>query len=70
MKAPVPLPFVKKGENVPPTGVTMQAVLGFTLPFILILVTALLAYFIIRAGIGSGEEAAEAGATLRALAAL
>lgn len=59
MKAPVPLPFVRKGEDVPPTGVTMQAVLGFILPFILILATAVIAYFIIRAGVSGGEELEE-----------
>lgn len=68
MKAPMTLPFVKRGEDVPPTGVTVQAVLGFFLPFILILVTALLAYFIIRAGIGSGDGEAGVGAAVRALA--
>ncbi len=64
MKAPVPLPFVKRGEEVPPSGVKLQALLGFALPFILILVTAALAYFIIRAGINEPEAAEE---TTRAL---
>lgn len=70
MKAPVPLPFVKKGEEVPPSGVTLQAVLGFMLPFILILITALLAYFIIRAGIGGGEQAEEGASAILELLAL
>lgn len=47
----LPLPFLNRGERIPPTGVTTQAVLGFLLPFIMIIVTAILAYFIIRAGI-------------------
>lgn len=55
MKAPIPLPFVKRGEEVPPSGITMQAVLGFLLPFILIAVTALITFFVIRAGVGGGE---------------
>lgn len=67
MKAPVPLPFVKRGEEVPPSGVTLQAILGFALPFILILVTALLAYFIIRAGISDPEGAEEATTSILAL---
>lgn len=56
MKAPIPLPFVRRGEEVPPSGVTAQAVLGFLLPFILIALTALIAYFVIRAGVGAGGE--------------
>ncbi|MDP9371341.1 MAG: hypothetical protein M3Q65_02565 [Chloroflexota bacterium] len=59
MKAPIPLPFVRRGENVPPTGVTMQAVLGFLLPFLLIALTALITYFIIRAGIERPAPAEE-----------
>ena len=56
MKAPIPLPFVKRGEEVPPSGVRLQAVLGFLLPFILIFLTALIAWFVIRAGIEQGAE--------------
>ena len=56
MKAPIPLPFVKRGEEVPPSGVRLQAVLGFLLPFILIFLTALIAWFVIRAGIERGAE--------------
>ena len=59
MKAPIPLPFVKRGERVPPTGVTMQAVLGFLLPFLLIALTALVTYFVIRAGIQRPAPAEE-----------
>ncbi|HEX5504013.1 MAG TPA: hypothetical protein VFW96_15410 [Thermomicrobiales bacterium] len=32
----------------PPTGLTTQAVLGFLMPFILILITAIITYFVIR----------------------
>ena len=44
MKAPIPLPFVEKGEDIPPSGVSLQAILGFLLPFILIFV---IMYFLI-----------------------
>jgi hypothetical protein len=47
MKAPVPLPFVEKGEDIPPSGVTAQAILGFLLPFILIALCGLVVYFVI-----------------------
>lgn len=67
MKAPVPLPFVKRGEEVPPSGVKLQALLGFALPFILILVTAVLAYFIIRAGISDPETVEEATTSILTL---
>ncbi|MGN6675122.1 MAG: hypothetical protein ACTHMJ_19785 [Thermomicrobiales bacterium] len=49
MKAPVPLPFVKKGEEVPPSGVTTQAVLGFLVPIIMIVLAAIVFYFVIHA---------------------
>jgi hypothetical protein len=32
----------------PPTGLTTQAVLGFLTPFILILIAAIITYFVIR----------------------
>lgn len=47
MKAPIPLPFVEKGEDIPPSGVNLQAVLGFLLPFILIALCGLIVYFMI-----------------------
>lgn len=47
MKAPVPLPFVEKGEDIPPSGVTAQAVLGFLLPFLLIILCGVIVYFMI-----------------------
>ncbi len=49
MKAPFPLPFVKKGEDVPPSGVTAQAVLGFLLPFFLIALLGVIVYFMLVA---------------------
>jgi hypothetical protein len=49
MKAPIPLPFVKKGEDVPPSGVTTQAVLGFVLPFLLIALMGLIIFFMLSA---------------------
>ena len=67
MKAPVPLPFVKRGENIPPSGVSLQAVLGFLVPFLLIAATALITYFVIRAGLSGGEGGEEAGAILSLL---
>lgn len=58
MKAPVPLPFVKKGEKVPPSGVTTQAVLGFLMPIIMIVLAAIVLYFVIHAKVSqSGAEA-------------
>lgn len=47
MKAPVPLPFVEKGEDIPPSGVSVQAILGFLMPFILIALCGLIVYFVI-----------------------
>ena len=67
MKAPVPLPFVKRGEDIPPSGVSLQAVLGFLVPFLLIAATALITYFVIRAGLSGGGEGEEAGAILSLL---
>ena len=49
MKAPIPLPFVKKGEDVPETGVKAQAVLGFLLPFLLIALMGIIVFFMITA---------------------
>lgn len=49
MKAPVALPFVNKGEDVPPSGVKAQAVLGFLLPFILIVLMGIIVFFMISA---------------------
>jgi hypothetical protein len=60
MKAPVPLPFVKKGEEVPPTGLTVQAVLGFLLPFLLIALAGIIIYFMISAQINEGAATPEA----------
>ena len=54
MKATIALPFIKKGEDVPPSGVTMQAVLGFLLPFFLIALAGVIIYFMISARINSG----------------
>ena len=51
MKAPFPLPFVRRGEEIPPTGVQMPALLGFLLPFLLLALTALVTYFVIRAAL-------------------
>jgi len=51
MKAPIPLPFVHRGEELPPTGVRIPAVLGFLLPFLLLALTALITYFVIRAAL-------------------
>ncbi len=51
MKSPIPLPFVRRGEDIPPTGVRMPALLGFLLPFLLLALTALITYFVIRAAI-------------------
>lgn len=51
MKAPIPLPFVNRGEELPPTGVRIPAVLGFLLPFLLLALTALITYFVIRAAL-------------------
>lgn len=60
MKAPIALPFIKKGEDVPPSGVTTQAILGFLLPFFLIALAGVIIYFMISAKInqGGGEAAA------------
>ncbi len=49
MKAPVALPFVKKGEDVPSSGVKAQAVLGFLLPFFLILLMGIIVFFMVSA---------------------
>ena len=51
MKAPMALPFVEKGEDIPPSGVTAQAILGFLLPFILIILCGIIIYFMISARI-------------------
>ena len=51
MKAPFPLPFVRRGEEIPPTGVRMPALVGFLLPFFLLALTALVTYFVIRAAL-------------------
>ncbi len=56
MKAPVPLPFVKKGENVPPSGVKAQAVLGFLLPFLLITLMGIIVFFMVSARLNSSPE--------------
>ncbi len=55
MKAPIALPFIKKGEEVPSTGVTAQAVIGFMLPFILILLAGIIIFFMINARIDHGR---------------
>lgn len=47
----LPLPFLHRGEHVPATGVTMPAVLGFLMPFLLILITGLITYFVIHAAV-------------------
>jgi hypothetical protein len=60
MKAPIPLPFVEKGEDIPPSGVTLQAVLGFLLPFILIIICGLIVYFMIVGRLNRPEPGAEA----------
>lgn len=60
MKAPLSLPFVKKGEDVPPSGVNAQAVLGFLMPFILILLAGVIIFFMISARINSGGGTPEA----------
>lgn len=57
MKAPVSLPGVKKGEEVPPSGVSTQAFLGFLMPFLLIAITAIVVYFVIRARLHGGGGA-------------
>jgi hypothetical protein len=57
MKAPVPLPFVKKGERVPPSGVTTQAVLGFLVPILMIVLAAIVLYFIIHAKVSQNAAA-------------
>ena len=54
MKAPVALPFVKKGEDVPPSGVKAQAVLGFLLPFFLIVLMGIIVFFMISARLNHG----------------
>ena len=51
MKSPIPLPFVCRGEDIPPTGVRMPALLGFLLPFLLLALTALITYFVIAAAV-------------------
>jgi len=60
MKAPVPLPFVEKGEDIPPTGVSLQAVLGFLLPFILIALCGIVVYFMIVGRLNRPDPEAEA----------
>jgi hypothetical protein len=60
MKAPIPLPFVEKGEDIPPSGVNLQAVLGFLLPFILIAICGLVVYFMIVGRLNRPDPAAEA----------
>ncbi len=60
MKAPVPLPFVEKGEDIPPSGVSLQAVLGFLLPFILIAICGLVVYFMIVGRLNRPVPEAEA----------
>ena len=60
MKAPIPLPFVEKGEDIPPSGVSLQAVLGFLLPFILIALCGLIVYFVIVGRLNRPEPGAEA----------
>ncbi len=60
MKAPVPLPFVEKGEDIPPSGVSLQAVLGFLLPFILIAICGLVVYFMIVGRLNRPGPEAEA----------
>lgn len=54
MKAPVALPFVKKGEDVPSSGVKAQAVLGFLLPFFLILLMGIIVFFMVSARLNHG----------------
>ena len=54
MKAPMALPFVEKGEDIPPSGVTAQAILGFLLPFILIILCGIVIYFMISARLSRG----------------
>lgn len=54
MKAPFPLPFVKKGEDVPPSGVKAQAVLGFLLPFLLIALMGIIVFFMVTARLNHG----------------
>ncbi|HEY8601562.1 MAG TPA: hypothetical protein VIL85_24255 [Thermomicrobiales bacterium] len=56
MKAPVALPFVKKGEDVPSSGVKAQAVLGFLLPFFLILLMGIIVFFMVSARLNHGGE--------------
>ncbi len=51
MKAPFPLPFVRRGEDIPPTGIRIPALVGFLLPFLLLALTALITYFVIAAAI-------------------
>lgn len=58
MKAPVALPFVEKGEDIPPSGVTAQAILGFLLPFILIAICGLIVYFVIVGRLNRPEAGA------------
>lgn len=54
MKAPFPLPFVKKGEDVPSSGVKAQAVLGFILPFLLIALMGIIVFFMVSARLNHG----------------
>ncbi len=58
MKAPMALPFVEKGEDIPPSGVTAQAILGFLLPFILIIICGIIVYFVISARLSRDETEA------------
>jgi hypothetical protein len=67
MKAPVALPFIKKGEDVPATGVKAQAVLGFLLPFFLILLMGIIVFFMVSARLNHGGAAPHALMMLTAL---
>jgi len=58
MKSPIALPFIKKGEDVPPSGVTLQAVLGFLLPFFLIALAGIIIFFMINARINDSKTPA------------
>ncbi len=67
MKAPVALPFVKKGEDVPSSGVKAQAVLGFLLPFFLILLMGIIVFFMVSARLNHSGTAPPALMILAAL---
>jgi len=51
MKSPIPLPFLHRGEEVPPSRMTLPAARGFLLSSILSAVTAPITYFVIRAAV-------------------